>query len=190
MRVKRVPLPALPFLIFMTLNFLVNAQDIPTPKSQFGFSIGDNYQLATYTQTEAYFKKIAAASDRARYTVIGKTEEGRDQLMLIVSSPDNLKKLDHYKAISQQLAHAEGLTDEQAHALAAEGKAVVLIDGGLHATEVVGTQELIEIAYQLLSRKDAETQRILDNTIILLTHARSEERRVGKECRSRWSPYH
>ena len=22
------------------------------------------------------------------------------------------------------------------------------------------------------------------------THARSEERRVGKECRSRWSPYH
>ncbi len=182
MRVKRVPLPALPFLIFMTLNFLVNAQDIPTPKSQFGFSIGDNYQLATYTQTEAYFKKIAAASDRARYTVIGKTEEGRDQLMLIVSSPDNLKKLDHYKAISQQLAHAEGLTDEQAHALAAEGKAVVWIDGGLHATEVVGTQELIEIAYQLLSRKDAETQRILDNTIILLTHANPD----GQELVSDW----
>src|SRR5260221_269755 len=182
MRVKRVPLPALPFLIFMTLNCLVNAQDIPTPKSQFGFSIGDNYQLATYTQTEAYFKKIAAASDRARYTVIGKTEEGRDQLMLIVSSPDNLKKLDHYKAISQQLAHAEGLTDEQAHALAAEGKAVVWIDGGLHATEVVGTQELIEIAYQLLSRKDAETQRILDNTIILLTHANPD----GQELVSDW----
>src|SRR3712207_7839615 len=24
----------------------------------------------------------------------------------------------------------------------------------------------------------------------LRTHSRSEERRVGKECRSRWSPYH
>ena len=24
----------------------------------------------------------------------------------------------------------------------------------------------------------------------LLTDKRSEERRVGKECRSRWSPYH
>src|SRR3712207_8568756 len=23
-----------------------------------------------------------------------------------------------------------------------------------------------------------------------MTHLRSEERRVGKECRSRWSPYH
>ena len=25
---------------------------------------------------------------------------------------------------------------------------------------------------------------------ILLNNTRSEERRVGKECRSRWSPYH
>jgi hypothetical protein len=108
--------------------------------------------LATYTQTEAYFKKLAAASDRVRLTVIGKTEEGRDQIMLIVSSPANLKMLDRYKDISQQLAHAEGLTDEQAHALAAEGKAVVWIDGGLHATEVVGAHQLIETAYQLSSR--------------------------------------
>ena len=190
MRAKRVPLRVLPLLILMTLSFLVKAQeittpnspDIPTPKSHFGFSIGDDYQLATYTQTEAYFKKIAAASDRARYTVIGKTEEGRDQLMLIVSSPDNLKKLDHYKSISQQLAHAEGLTDEQAHALAAEGKAIVWIDGGLHSTEVVATQELIEIAYQLISRNDPETRRILDNVIILLTHANPD----GMELVSDW----
>src|SRR5258708_16127373 len=144
MRVKRVPLPALPFLIFMTLNFLVNAQDIPTPKSHFGFSIGDNYRLATYTQTEAYLKKIAAASDRARYTVIGKTEEGRNQLMLIVSSPDNLKKLDLYKTISQQLAHAEGLTDEQAHALAEEGKTISWIDAALHATHMTPTHHLTD----------------------------------------------
>ena len=53
--------------------------------------------------------------------------------MAIITSPDNIKKLDHYKEISQRLAHAEGLTDDQAHALAREGKAVVWIDGGLHA---------------------------------------------------------
>src|SRR3712207_8715321 len=26
--------------------------------------------------------------------------------------------------------------------------------------------------------------------VVLFPHLRSEERRVGKECRSRWSPYH
>jgi len=159
------------------------AQDhIPTPKEHFGFNIGDNYMLANYTQTEAYVKKLAAASDRCRYTVIGKTEEGRDQFMLIISSPENIKNLDHYKSISQQLAHAENLTDAQAHALAAEGKTVVWIDGGLHATEVVATQQLIEIAYQLVSRNDAETTNILDKVIILLTHANPD----GMELVSNW----
>ena len=86
--------------------------------------------LPTYTQTEAYFKKLAAASDRAKLVDIGLTEEGRHQYMMIVSSPENIKNLDHYKEISQKLARAENLTDEQAHALAAEGKAVVWIDGG------------------------------------------------------------
>src|SRR5580658_4557384 len=102
--------------------------------------------------------------------------------MLIVTSPANQKLLDHYKGISQQLAHAEGLTPEQAHALAAEGKAVVWIDGGLHASEVVGAHQLIETAYQLASRTDPETMRILDNVIILLTHANPD----GQELVSNW----
>ena len=161
---------------------ITNLPNIPTPKEHFGFSIGDNYQLATFTQTEAYFKKLAAASDRAKLIEIGKTEEGRSQFMMIVSSPENLQKLEHYKSISQQLAHAENLTEEQAHALAAEGKAVVWIDGGLHATEVVATHQLIETAYQLLSRTDPETLRILDNVIILLTHANPD----GQELVSNW----
>src|ERR1700749_1933939 len=154
----------------------------PTPKEHFGFNIGDNYMLANYTQTEAYFKKLASASDRCKYTVIGKTEEGRDQFMLIVSSPQNIKNLDRYKAISQQLAHAEGLTDDQAHALAAEGKTIVWIDGGLHATEVVGAHQLIETAYQLLSRTDAETNNILSKVIVLMTHANPD----GQELVSSW----
>ena len=111
-------------LVLASLFATTQAQPIPipAPKEFFGFNIGDNYMLANYTQTEAYIKKIAAASDRAKYTVIGKTEEGRDQFMLIGSSPENIKNLDHYKSISQQLAHAEGITNAQAHSLAAEGK--------------------------------------------------------------------
>src|ERR1700761_3274546 len=108
------------------------AQHIPTPKEHFGFNIGDDYQLANYTQTEAYFKKLGT-SPRAKYVDIGLTEEGRHQFMLIVSSPENMKKLEFYKGISQKLARAENLTDAEAHKLSEEGKAIVWIDGGLHA---------------------------------------------------------
>lgn len=158
------------------------AQTLPSPREHFGFNIGDDYQLATYTQTEAYVKKIAAASDRTKLMDIGLTEEGRHQFMLIVSSPENLKKLARYQEISQKLARAEGLTDDQARTLANEGKAVVWIDGGLHATETVGTHQLIETIWQLVSRKDPETMRILDNTVILLTHANPD----GQELVSNW----
>src|SRR5471030_2655892 len=114
------------------------AQGIPSPKEYFGFNIGDDYHLANYTQTEAYFKRLAA-SPRAKFVDIGPTEEGRRQFMLIISSPENMKKLSLYKNISSKLTRAEGLTDAEAHAMATEGRAVVWIDGGLHASETVGT---------------------------------------------------
>lgn len=170
-------------VLFFFYSFSAIAQSIPSPKEHFGFNIGDDYQLANYTQTEAYFKKLAAAApDRAKMVDIGPTEEGRRQYMMVVSSAANIKNLEHYKQISQKLAHAENLTDADAKALAMEGKAVVWIDGGLHASEVVATQQLIEIIYQVLSRTDAETQRILDNVIILFVHANPD----GQELVSNW----
>ena len=146
------------------------AQGVPSPKSFFGFNIGDDYQLANYTQTEAYFKKLAA-SPRTKFIDIGLTEEGRHQFMLVVSSPENIKNLAKYKAISQKLARAEGLTDAQAHTLSLQGKPIVWIDGGLHASEVVGAHQLIQTAYDLVSRTDAETVRLLDKDIILMVYA-------------------
>jgi hypothetical protein len=178
---KSTRIRLLALLLVVTLN-AAQAQKIPTPKEHFGFAIGDDYKLATYTQTEAYFKKLAAASPRANLVDMGMTEEGRHQYMLVVSSPENLKKLEKYKSISQKLGRAQGLTDEQARALTAEGKAVVWIDGGLHATEVVGAHQLIETAYQLISRQDAETMRILNDVVILLAHANPD----GQELVSNW----
>ncbi len=172
----------LKIFLFAFFSLTTFAQQIPSPKEHFGFSIGDNYKLANFTQTEAYFKKLDLASDRAMMHSIGKTEEGRDQFMMIVTSPANHQKLATYKEISQKLARAENLSEADARKLAAEGKAVVWIDGGLHATEVVGAHQLIEIAYQLCSRNDEETKYILDNVIILIVHANPD----GQELVSNW----
>ncbi len=158
------------------------AQTITTPKQHFGFDIGDDYQLATYTQLVEYWKKLDKESDRMKVVEIGKTAEGRPQLMAIITSPENFKKLDRYKEISRRLALAEGLTDEQARALAKEGKTVVWFDGGLHATEVLGAHQLIETVYQLVSRTDPETTRFLNDLIILAVHANPD----GMELVSSW----
>ncbi|MEO5815950.1 MAG: M14 metallopeptidase family protein [Gemmatimonadaceae bacterium] len=144
---------------------------ITSPKEAFGANFGDDYFLASYKQISSYWRTLDRESDRMKVVSIGKTAEGRDHLMAIVSSPANLKKLEHYRDISARLAHAEGLTDVQARMLAKEGKAVVWIDGGLHATETVGAQQLGQMVYEMVSRNDDETKRILDDVIILFVHA-------------------
>jgi hypothetical protein len=155
---------------------------ITTPKQALGFNIGDDYQMASYSQLETYWKKLASESDRMKLVDIGPTAEGRHQWMAVISSPANIKNLEHYRQLSQRLAHAEALNDESARALAREAKAVVWIDGGLHATETVGSQQEIEIVYQMVSRTDPETMRLLNDDILLAVLANPD----GQELVANW----
>ena len=144
-----------------------SSRKITTPKQAFGFNIGDDYYLANYVQMTAYWQTLAKESDRMKLVDIGPTAESRHQYMAIISSPENIAKLDHYREISEKLARAENLTDAEAHALSEEGKAIVWIDGGLHASETVGAQQLIETVYQLNALTDPETLRFLHDDIVL-----------------------
>jgi hypothetical protein len=144
---------------------------VTTPKEEFGHDIGADYVLPNYQKLMAYWQKLARESDRMELDTIGVTAQGRPHLMAIVTSPENHRNLARYQDIARRLALAEGVTDEQARALAREGKAVVWIDGGLHASEVLGAQQLMETLYQMVSGTDEETMRILRDVIILFVHA-------------------
>src|SRR5262249_37830552 len=160
--------------LFLLVGFFashVNAAEVTTPKKFFGFNLGDDYCLANYKQIAGYWKQLEKESERVKVVKIGVTEEGRDQLMTIVTSPANHKKLAHYQQIARKLALAEGLSEAEAKKLSQEGKAVVWIDGGLHATESLCAQMLTETIYQYAAAEDAEALRLLDDVIILCVHA-------------------
>src|SRR5512138_2333789 len=91
------------FVLVAAFAAAASAQTITSPKQHFGFNIGDDYQLATYTQFVDYWHKIDKESNRLQVIEIGRTEEGRPQLAAIVTAPENFAKLDRYKQISQQL---------------------------------------------------------------------------------------
>src|SRR3954453_2205863 len=182
MTLRRTPM----FVVVAALSAcLLPAQPAPkitTPKEALGFNLGDDYQVANYTQLEAHWKKMASESPRMKLESIGKTEEGREQYMAIISSPENIRNLAKYKEISRKLALAAGVTEQQARALAKEGKAIVWIDGGLHASETVGSQQLMEWVYQMVSRNDEETLRFLNDTILLNVQANPD----GQELVANW----
>jgi len=163
-------------------QLLFSQSTITSPKDHFGINIGDDYNLITYTQMIEYWRILADESPRMILEDIGLTAEGRTQTMAIITSPDNFMNLEKYKEISAKLALAKDLTDEEADKLAAEGKAVVWIDGGLHATEVVGSHQLMEMVYQMVSRNDDEVLRWLDDIILLAVPANPD----GLELVSGW----
>lgn len=170
------------FAIVVFAALRLCAQTLTTPRQAFGFDIGDDYSVVNYSQMESYWRVLDTQSDRMLLTDIGATSEGRRQLMAIVSSPANLAKLELYKSIAERLAHAETLTPTEAQALARTGKAIVWIDGGLHASETVGSQQLIEMVYQMVSRTDEETLRLLEDTIQLYVPANPD----GQELVANW----
>ena len=137
--------------------------------------------LSTTRSIVDYLKKMDAQSERMQVVDIGKTEEGRTEVTAIITSPENHRRLPLIKDANRKLALGE-VSDEQAHQLAREGKAVVWIDGGLHATEVLGAQQLIETIYRLNTKNDPETLRILNDNVILCTLVNPD----GMELVSNW----
>src|SRR5580658_2472615 len=168
--------------LFLTAVTIAFGQGAITPPKYGQYTVGDDYFLANYTQLLDYWSKVAKESDRIKIVQIGKTAEDRPFMMAIITSPANHKNLARYKEISQKLARAEGLTDAQARALASEGKSIVWIDGGLHATECINAQALFTETYDLLTRNDPETLRILNDDILLLVPANPD----GMELVSNW----
>ncbi len=172
------------FLLFVFACASLSAaqRSVTSPLKFFGHAVGEDYWLANYKQLDAYFAKVDAESARVKVVSIGKTEEGREQLMAIVTSPTNHRNLERLRLAARKLALGEAANEEEAKRLAREGKSVVWIDGGLHATEVLGAQQLIETLYRLASREDAETLRILDDCIVLVAHANPD----GMDLVSDW----
>jgi hypothetical protein len=155
--------------VFGQVMLLGAAQVVPTPESVLGFKPGADNKLATYDQSIAYLKKLAASSPSIRLVEAGRTTEGRTMYCALVSSPANLANLDRLREIAQRLAHPRNLTDAEARALAREGKAIVHLDGGCHATEVAGAQMIPQLAYDLLTRSnDPVIRQILADDVVML----------------------
>ncbi len=157
-------------------------QPVTSPKAFLGHDLGEDYYLCNYQELMAYWQKLDEESNRLKVVSIGLTAEGRQQLMGIVTSPENHAQLTRYREISRRMANAEGINEELARTLAKEGKAVVWIDGGLHASEVLCAQANMETMYRFLRDDDPETLRILDDVIILFVHANPD----GMDLCSNW----
>jgi zinc carboxypeptidase len=157
-------------LLLLTSSVEVQAQgkDLPSPKSYFGFEMGADRKLAHWDDLVKYYNLLGEKSPRMKVVNMGKTTLGNPFLALYISAEDNLAKLEELKEINALLSDPRGATKEQIEQAIANGKAVVVQSFGLHSSEVAASQTAAEFTYDMLTKNDDETRRILDNTISIV----------------------
>ncbi len=158
------------FAVTLLFSLAVVAQSVPTPKDVIGFTPGEDRKLASWDTIVEYFKRLDAASDRVRFEEIGKTTMGKPFVYATITDPKNFANLDKIREINAKLADPRTFksNDKKAADLIKRGKTIVLITCGIHSTEVGSTLSSMLIAEKLARADDAETRKILENTIILL----------------------
>jgi hypothetical protein len=144
------------------------AQTVTAPVDFFGHELGADRQLARWDEIVDYLEVLDSESDRLQVINLGSSTEDNPFLLVLISSPENLANIDRIAEVSRTLADPRGLAAGAIEALVAEGRAVVAQSLGLHSTEVAGAQSGPAIAYDMVSRSDPETLRILDETVMLL----------------------
>jgi len=156
-------------LLLMSAQLLGQSRSkIATPSEFLGFEVGADRTLADYKQIREYFKSLAAASKRIELEELGKTTLGEDMFQAVISSEANLREKKKYQEIARKLADPRGLSQTEIDDLVRDGKAIVLVSCGIHASEIAATQMAMEWAHALVTADDSETRRLLDEVILLL----------------------
>ncbi len=159
---------------FMTelVDHLPLSDKVPSPEKVLGYAVGTPNKLTYTKDLYRYYSTLAAASPRVRVlTAPEKSEEGREQMLVLVSDEANLAKLDRYKEITAKLADPRKLSESEAHTLIAEGKPFYWASGSIHSPETGSPEMLMEMAYRLAVEDSPFIEDIRKNMIVMITPA-------------------
>ena len=156
------------FIIFQFILLSFDFSQLKSPEEVFGFKVGADYKLADYSQMLEFHRQLAKNSDRVKLEEIGISSEGKPMILLFISSSENLSKLNQWQKISSELSRAR-IDQSTAKDHAKNGKAIVWIDGGMHATERAHGQMTSELAYKIATEETEEMKKIRENVVIFST---------------------
>ena len=142
--------------------------EIPTPEEFFGFAIGTDEKLARWDQILEYFDLLAETSGRVRVDEYGPTTLDNRFVSVVVTAPENFADIDRYVDIGRQLADGRSLSQQQARALAQEGKVTVVLNHNIHSSEIGSSQTSVQLIYEMATLNTPLMEEVLENVIMVL----------------------
>jgi len=150
------------------VDHLPKSDKVPTTKDVLGYYSGAPKRLTRVAELGKYYRALAAASPRVKLIPVGTTDEGREQLVVVVSDEDTIRNLDTYRGYLARLADPRGLSPEEAKSMIAKAKPAYFFTGGLHSSETGPPEMLMELAYRLAVDETPMYDQIRKNTIVMI----------------------
>jgi len=158
-----------PFFLTDLVDHLPASATVPTPEKILGHIVGAPDVLTYSKDIYHYYDELAKASPRVKVFRVGKSEEGRDFLLIAVSDEANIAQLDRLKEITAKLADPRKITDAEAQQLISSGKPFYWASGSIHSPESGSPEMLMELAYRLAVEDTPLIQNIRKNSVFLIT---------------------
>ena len=158
-----------PYFISPLVDHLPLVKGIPTPKAVLGYHVGAPYKLTYYADILKYYRALAAATPRVKIETIGKSDEGRELVVVWVSSDENIKNVQKNRDNLAKIADPRGQTPDQIKQLIATTKPHYHFMGGLHSGETGPSEMLMELTYRLATETSPLIKQIRENVIVSIT---------------------
>jgi hypothetical protein len=152
-------------------DHLPKSTTIPGPKDVLGYYIGTPKKLTHTADLYRYYRALESSTKRVKVIPIGRTDEGREQMIVAIGDEETIRNLDTYKGYLAKLADPRGLTPDQAKQIVSQAKLVYMFSGGLHSAETGPPEMLMELAYRLVAEDGPLFDQVRKNMIVLIAPA-------------------
>jgi hypothetical protein len=158
-----------PRMITELVDHVPASDTVPSPLKFSGRIPGMPDELTYSKDIYRYFDALDAASDRVKVFRIGKTEEGREMITVVIADEATIKTLDKWKGITAKLTDTRVLADDAARQLIATAKPIYYLTGSIHSPETGSPEMLMELGYRLAVEETPFIQQIRNNLVVAFT---------------------
>ena len=139
---------------------------IPTPQSVLGYEVGERF--TPHHLLMRYLEQVAAASGRVRLDTVAHSFEGREVMLVTLTSEANHRRMDQIRADARRLADPRGAAQADLDQVVSRMPSIVWLGFTVHGPEASGVEAAIAMTYQLAAGQDEQTRLVLDSTVVLI----------------------
>jgi hypothetical protein len=141
--------------------------DVRSPSERLGYSLGS--WPASHPDIIRYLEYLSDTFPEATLHDYGESYEGRRLVYLVVSSAENVAKLDEIRPDLARLADPRTLSNARDAGPIVDGRpAVAWMAYGIHGDELSSCDAALQLAYQLVAGTDTDTRCIRDEVITII----------------------